>query len=75
MSDGWTVISQHDDSWDIGIRLLSSDQDGALICFFDEARNGGSYRAQSALKVARGPDGLFHSRRIMQSVRGCASVP
>jgi len=73
--EGWTVLSAQDGGWDIGVRLLSADADSALICFLDKAQNGGTYRAQSALEVARGPDGLFHARRTWKSVGDCASVP
>jgi|SRR5579859_4284373 len=73
--EGWTVLSEQDGGWIIGVRLLSTDASGALICFLDEARNGGTYRDQSALEVAPSSDGLFHAQRTLRPVRGCPSVP
>jgi hypothetical protein len=75
MRDGWTVLSEADGGWDIGLRRLSSDRGEVLVCFLDQARNGGSYRTQTPLELTRGTDGLFRASRELSSIKDCPSVP
>lgn len=72
---GYSILSERDGSWQIGVRLLSGASGHYAICFTDTARNGGSYNFQEPLDVVRKADGLFHARPSPSPALPCPPNP
>lgn len=51
-AEGWaSKTSAAEDSWRIGLRVLSVQGDDVVVCFSDVAENGGTYFVQTVLTL------------------------
>jgi len=60
--------------WAISLSLIRWTPEGVIACFTDRARNGGSYAAQSALRIVS--DGLAGYRVADEALNqaGCPAL-
>jgi hypothetical protein len=69
------ILSQTDHSWEISVTLISHDGDDVIVCFGDDARNGGSYHAQSPLKLHHELTGLYRALAERPQIPSCPAIP
>lgn len=61
VAQGWASFVNPAIGWRLGVKVLERSPEGVVICFRDEARNGGSYDTQTALSLRPAPDGLYRA--------------
>ena len=69
------VLSEKDRSWEISVTLISQDHGDAIVCFGDDARNGGAYHAQAPLTLRHGEDGLYRPLPERPQIPTCPAKP
>lgn len=45
--------------WEFSLGIIRIARDGVIACFYDRARNGGTYNAQQALRIVRDKAGGY----------------
>ena len=73
-AQGRTYLEPTDGSWEMGFEILRSSPDSLDLCFFDIARNGGSYRSQSALLVRRKSSGRWTANEVEAGFPDCQNM-
>ena len=68
-----TGLTSANGDWDMGFDVLNVTDTSVTLCFFDMARNGGTYRATSALLVKRDGSSLWKASEMPAGLPGCAS--
>jgi len=63
-SDGSLQVTEADGSWFRSFRPLRGPRGRIRLCFTDQAQNGGTYLAFSAIELRRGRDGLYRASEI-----------
>jgi hypothetical protein len=67
----WARFVEEDLGWEMDLKLIRREGDVLLVCFKDQARNGGSYATEDALELRRNDAGLYAAR----SAPATASCP
>lgn len=67
IAGGQASLERPKDGWTISLEILRTTSDGVIACFNDQARNGGSYSAQTALHIVRDDVGGY--RVVDETVR------
>ncbi|MBA4805355.1 MAG: hypothetical protein H2038_11950 [Brevundimonas sp.] len=63
------------DDWVIGLRIIRSDADGVVACFSDRALNGGSYLANSAVRIVPDGEGGYRAAEEDLDEPSCPPAP
>ncbi|MHB8285437.1 MAG: hypothetical protein ACYDD1_12265 [Caulobacteraceae bacterium] len=76
ISDGdrFSILSEDDGSWQIGVKILSGARGHYTVCFMDTARNGGSYHVEEPLDVVLTPNGLFRATPSPNAASPCPII-
>jgi hypothetical protein len=70
-NDSLAVLSEPDRSWELSVELISRNGDDVVICFGDDARNGGTYHSQQPLTLHKGLDGVYRALDERPQVPSC----
>jgi hypothetical protein len=73
IADGWASFVSPTLGWRLGVRVLKKEPGRTLVCFVDEAKNGGSYFHQTALILTRAP-GQFYRATPAPPTRACPTL-
>jgi hypothetical protein len=65
------VLSPKDRNWELTVELISRSGDDVVICFGDNARDGGSYRVQQPLTLHHELNGLYRALPDRPQVPSC----
>lgn len=60
--NGWAYLTQQVDgrpAWTLGLGVIRPEDDAVVVCFSDQARDGGAYDARSAMRVVRDAAGGY----------------
>jgi hypothetical protein len=63
VADGWASFVAPALGWRLGVKVLKRWPGRTLVCFADEARNGGSYFTQTTLILTPTTDHLYRAAR------------
>ena len=56
------VLTEADGSWAISLSIIGEKLGHNLVCFEDEAENGGQYATKQVLDLTLGQDGLYEAK-------------
>lgn len=73
VADGWASFIAPARGWRLGVKVLKKEPGRTLVCFVDEAQNGGSYFHQTALVLAPAP-GHFYRATPAPGTRACPTL-
>jgi hypothetical protein len=67
VEDGWATLFDPVVGWRLGVKVLQRSPGKVVICFRDQAANGGSYNTQTALTLKPAADGLYRASEAPQT--------
>ncbi|WP_426050396.1 hypothetical protein [Brevundimonas sp. SL161] len=75
---GWAYLTQQvagRRSWTIGLTIIRQEGEAVVACFSDQARNGGTYYARSAVRIVSDGEGGYRVDQQGSDEPTCQPAP